>query len=222
MLPSLTSYAWSCLLLPIQQALFYTSQSFPFLEFVCAKFPTKPSGCLALHQNPEGELCFQTQESSVISQAVNLDLLRAIVRWSKWLIFMFKNKTKPILKNKERVVELDCIPLVLMEMLSQAAGQFSATLTSVVRLQPTQVQFINKSLQLVLRARSVGTQKHEHLLLPLWFWLSLLTYSLNRGILEVFAKLPSYLQMVCNRDSSCSKSKHEGRYCRFLAMFTNL
>lgn len=182
----------------------------------------KPSGCLALQQNPEDELRFQTQESSVMSQAVNLHLLRAIIRWSKWLIFIFKNKSKPILKNKETADELDSIPLVLMEICSQVAGQLSPTLTSVVQLQPTQVQFINKSLKLVLRARSVGTRKHKHPLLPLLFWLSLLTCSLSRGILEVFAKLPSYLQMVCNSDSSCSKSEHEGRYYCCLAMFTNL
>lgn len=217
MLPSFTSYAWSCLLLPIQQALFHTSQPFPFLELVCAEFRTKPSGCLTLHQNPEGELCFQTEEN--LSNKLS-SLLRAVIRWSKWLIFVF-NDTKPILKNKDRGAELDCNPLVLMEMPSQAAGQFSATLTLVVQLQSTCIQFINKSLVLVLRARSVGTQKHEHLLLQLWFWLSLLTCSLSRAILEVFGKLPSYLQMVCNSDSSCSKSKREGRWCRFFAMFTN-
>jgi len=108
-----------------------------------------------------------------------------------------------------------------MEMLSQVAGPLSATLTSVVQLQPTQFQF-NKSLKLVLRARNVGAQKHEHLLLQLCLWLSFVFFSLSRGILEVFAKLPCYLQMVCNSDSSCYKSEHEGRYYCFLAMFTNL
>lgn len=109
-----------------------------------------------------------------------------------------------------------------MEMLSQVAGQFSATLTLVIQCQPTQVQFINKNLKLVLRARSVRTEKKKRLLLQIWFGLSLLTYSLSIGILEVFAHLPSYRQMVFNSDSSCSKSKHEGRYYCFLAMFTNL
>lgn len=135
---------------------------------------------------------------------------------------MFKNKTKPILKNKEREVELDYIPLVLMEMFLQVAGQFSAMLTLVVQFQPTQVQFINKNLKLVLRGRSVGTQKQQHLFLQVWCGLSLRTYSLSTGILEVFANLPSYLHMVCNSDSSFSKSKHEGRYYCFLATFTNL
>lgn len=53
----------------------------------------------------------------------------------------------------------------------------------------------------------MGAQKHEHLLLQLCFWLSLLTCSLSRRIWEVFVKLPSCLQMVCNSDSSCSKNK---------------
>jgi len=43
------------------------------------------------------------------------------------VLYIKKNKIQHILKNKERVVELDDIILMVMPMLSQDAVQFSAT-----------------------------------------------------------------------------------------------